>query len=287
MKRTAATCCRPFAIQIGGNAMEFTKMHGVGNDYILLNCTEHFPADPAELSRKLSDRHFGIGSDGIICICPSEQADFQMKMYNADGSEGAMCGNGIRCAAKFAFEKKLTEKQSILFETKAGLRKVELELKGGKISSIEVNMGAVTIGEILDIDVKGKTYTGVAVEAGNLHFVIPDSVLDATEVQMVGEALQKSALFPDGVNVELVKVLCRGKIQVRVWERGSGETLACGTGACAAAAVMNAMGRTERRINVRMPGGDLEVFYCDKDRKWHLRGPAETVFEGRINGMLW
>lgn len=267
--------------------MEFTKMHGAGNDYIFLNCMEKFPSDPIELARKLSDRHFGVGGDGIICICPSEQADFLMRMYNADGSEGTMCGNGIRCAARYVFEKMLTGKKRILFETKAGLRKVELELRDGEISSAEVDMGSVIIGEMLDVDVKGKIYTGIAAEVGNKHFVISVPVFNTSEIQLVGEELQKSILFPDGVNVEFVKVLCKGEIQVRIWERGSGDTLACGTGACAAAAVMNAMGRTGRRVNVGMPGGELEVFYCDEDRKWHLQGPAETVFEGRINGMPW
>ena len=265
--------------------MEFTKMHGAGNDYIFLNCMDKFPSEISVLAKKLSDRHFGVGGDGIICICPSEKADFLMRMFNADGSEGAICGNGIRCAARYVSEKKLTDKQRIQFETKAGLRQVEL--KAGEMGSAEVDMGFVTIGEVLDIDVKGKVYTGVVAEVGNQHFVISVPRFNETEMQQVNKELQKSDLFPDGVNVEFVKVLCKGEIQVRVWERGSGETLACGTGACAAAAVMNAMGRTERSVNVRMPGGNLEVFYCDEDCKWHLQGPAETVFEGRVNGMLW
>lgn len=267
--------------------MNFTKMHGAGNDYVLLNCMDVFPADPAELSRKISNRHFGVGSDGLICICPSERADFYMRMFNADGSEGAMCGNGIRCSAKYVFEKGLTDRPHISFETPAGLREAELHIKNGEVHEISVDMGTAKIGEVVDISVKGKVCTGVVVQVGNPHLVISVSEIETEDVQGVGETLQRCATFPDGINIEFVKVMCKGEIKVRVWERGSGETLACGTGACAAAAVMAAMGRTDGQVTVCMPGGNLSVSCRERDRHLILQGPAETVFEGSIQGMLW
>lgn len=267
--------------------MKFTKMHGSGHDYILMNCMDSFPDDPAGLSEKLSNRHFGVGGDGLICICPSEKADFYMRMFNADGSEGAMCGNGIRCAAKYVFEKRLTNKECISFETPAGVRVTELHTKHGEIHAVSVDMGKASTGEVMDIDVKGKYYTGVGVQVGNPHFVIPVPDVEMVNVQGIGASLQRCDIFPGGINVEFVKVLCKGEIKVRVWERGSGETMACGTGACAAAAVMSAMGRTDRQVTVHMQGGDLAVTCRESDQHLILQGPAETVFEGSVCGTLW
>ena len=262
--------------------MKFTKMHGAGNDYVLLNCMEWFPDNVSALAQKVSNRHFGVGSDGLICICPSESADFRMRMFNADGSEGAMCGNGIRCAAKYVFQKNLTDSKVIFFETLSGIRRTELKVQDGEITAVSVDMGAVKIGEIIDINVKDKNFTGVAVWVGNPHFVVSVERLNDIDIRSIGRELQAGDMFPNGVNIELVRVLCRGQIEVRVWERGSGETMACGTGACAAAAVMAAMGRTEQCVSVRMPGGILEVTLDKRKRNAHLQGPAEIVFEGEL-----
>jgi len=262
--------------------MKFTKMHGAGNDYVLLNCMEWFPDNVSALAQKVSNRHFGVGSDGLICICPSESADFRMRMFNADGSEGAMCGNGIRCAAKYVFQKNLTDSKVIFFETLSGIRRTELKVQDGEITAVSVDMGTVKIGEIIDIGVKGIKLTGVATWVGNPHFVVPVESLSSTDLSAVEQELKAEKVFPDGVNIELVKLLCRGQIEVRVWERGSGETMACGTGACAAAAVMAAMGRTEQCVSVQMPGGVLEVTLDKRKHSAFLQGPAEIVFEGEL-----
>ncbi len=262
--------------------MEFTKMHGIGNDYIVLNCMEEFPSDPAELARKLSHRQFGIGSDGLICICPSNHADFRMRMFNADGSEGTMCGNGIRCAAKYAFEKGVVSKQELTIETHAGLRKTNLIFDEGVISAVTVDMGEPTVKGTETISVKDNTYTGFAICVGNPHFVVPFSNLAELKLCEVGPAIEANSRFPDGVNVEFMKVMCKGAIQVRVWERGSGETMACGTGACAAAVAATIQGHTDREVTVYLPGGTLEVCWEKKSNHLVLRGSAVTVFEGRI-----
>lgn len=262
--------------------MEFTKMHGLGNDYIFLNCMEWLPEDPAKLAATLSKRHFGVGADGLICIGPSEAADFSMRMFNADGSEGAMCGNGIRCAAKYVVDKKLTEKRELLFETGAGLRKVTVQTIQGDTAFATVDMGRPIVEEALDIHVKGETYTGIKVSMGNPHFVIWLTEIERLELNQLGPEIENSPYFVGGVNIEFVKVVCRGRIRARVWERGSGETLACGTGACAAVAALHSRGEIECHATVYMPGGAAEVYREKAGNHLFLSGPAVTVFEGKI-----
>lgn len=264
--------------------MKFTKMHGLGNDYVYLNCLEKMPADPSALARAVSDRHFGIGSDGLICICPSETADFRMRMFNADGSEGAMCGNGIRCVGKYVRDKKLTNKTNLTIDTLSGVKRLTLHKEQGRVTSVTVDMGAARVGERIEIVVNGIPYTGIEISVGNPHFVVPVSDVNRVEVSCVGSQLERTPNFPDGVNVEFVHVLGNDRFALRVWERGSGETLACGTGACAAAAALFSMGLTGRRVTACLPGGELKVLLRESDDHLLMTGPAVTVFEGEWYG---
>lgn len=263
--------------------MEFTKMHGLGNDYIYFNCMQHMPDDPAALSRQLSHRHFGVGGDGIICICPSEQADFRMRMFNADGSEGAMCGNGIRCVGKYVYEKGLTAKRKLVIETLSGMRELELHLCGDRVIAVTVDMGVPEVKKAGDIYVKGRDYTGIEVSMGNPHFVIQTSDPETVDLATIGPLVESHLRFPGGINVEFVRVVNRGRLTMRVWERGSGETMACGTGACAALAALASHGRAERRALISMPGGELALDWRESDGHMRLTGPAVEVFEGRLS----
>ena len=262
--------------------MKFTKMHGAGNDYIFLNCLAGMPEDPAALARRLSDRHFGVGADGLICLCPGAGTDFSMCMFNADGSEGEMCGNGIRCLAKFAFDQGLTRQTTLTIATPAGPRRVELLLEGGRVTGATVAMGAPQVGEPLTIAVKGETYTGIPVSMGNPHFVVECAGPEGLDLPALGPALASPPCFPRGANVEFVRVEGRARARMRVWERGSGETLACGTGACAAAAALMAAGKLARRAAMRLPGGVLEVAWSPRDGQMYLTGPAVTVYHGEL-----
>ena len=263
--------------------MKFRKMHGLGNDYIIINCMEGMPGDMRLLARRLSDRHFGIGGDGVICICPSQDAAFKMRMFNADGSEGSMCGNGIRCLAKYVFERGMTAETRFTVETPAGLRTVQLGIKNERVISVTVDMGAPAVGQIAKIYVLEKCFTGMDVSMGNPHFVILDSDISELDVPQLGRAVERHPRFEDGVNVEFVRVLCRRRLAMRVWERGSGETLACGTGACAAAAALHTLGRLERVVAVELPGGQLEVECRERDGHIFMTGTAETVFSGELD----
>lgn len=264
--------------------MKFTKMHGLGNDYICLNCMDAMPDDPAVLARGLSDRHFGVGGDGLVCICPSKTADVRMQMFNADGSEGAMCGNGIRCVGKYVYEKGLSNKTKLTVETQSGIRELELRLRNGAVTWVTVDMGVPEIGPMAKLHVNEKSYTGIAVSVGNLHFVTPVSEITQIDLAAVGPLLEHHPHFPEGVNVEFVRVLCRGRFEMRVWERGSGETMACGTGACAALAALSTLGRVGREVTVSLPGGELEVEWRERDGHLMMTGPAVTVFEGELYG---
>lgn len=264
--------------------MKFTKMHGLGNDYIYLNCLNCMPDDPSALAKALSDRHFGIGGDGLICICSSEFADFRMRMFNADGSEGAMCGNGIRCVGKYAYDKGLTDKTELTIETASGMKHLTLYTGQGKVTSAAVDMGVPEIGGITKIAVKEITYTGVEVSVGNPHFVVAVPDVNAVDVVCIGPLIERHPRFPGGVNVEFVQVLGHDRFKMRVWERGSGETLACGTGACAAAAVLANAGKIGRRVTACLPGGDLEILWRQWDDHLLMIGPAVTVFEGEWYG---
>ena len=262
--------------------MRFTKMHGCGNDYIFLNCMEGEPDDLPGLARCLSHRHFGVGGDGIICVCPSRRADFKMRMFNADGSEGAMCGNGIRCFGKYVYDKGLTDKAHLVVETLSGDRELSLMIENGRAEGAAVGMGVPAIQPPVQITVEEKIYTAVPVSMGNPHAVIEVEDPDEIDLQAIGPAVERHPLFPHRVNAEFIRVLDRGKLKMRVWERGSGETLACGTGACASAAAMMAAGKLDREAVVHLAGGDLIVRWDEKSGQMFMTGPAVTVYDGKL-----
>ena len=276
--------------------MKFTKMHGCGNDYVYVDCTNEMIENPSEVSKYVSDRHFGIGSDGLILICSSETADFRMAMYNADGSEGAMCGNGIRCVAKYVYDKGLTDKKNISIETKSGIKELELTVEDGKVSLVKVNMGApilkakdipvdVDTEKCIDsdINVDGKDYKITCVSMGNPHAVtFIDEDVKTFPIEKIGPKVENHPMFPDRVNTEFVQVLNRHEVNMRVWERGSGETLACGTGTCATVVACVLNGLTDDEVTVHLLGGDLFIKYDrENDTVW-MTGPAVIAFEGTI-----
>ena len=278
--------------------MRFTKMQGCGNDYVYVDVTKQMIPDPEKTAQFVSDRHFGIGSDGLILIASSEVADFQMIMYNLDGSRGEMCGNGIRCVGKYVYDHHLTDKTTITVETLAGIKTLELTLgEDGLVSKVRVDMGspiydAPKIPVIFPkdrminepIEVKGKLYHGTAVSMGNPHLVIfQEEDVRGMDLAVVGPYFETHETFPKRVNTEFVNVLDRQHLRMRVWERGSGETLACGTGACAvcAAAVMN--GLTDEKVEIELRGGILTVEYNRASETIYMTGPATTVFEGDID----
>ena len=283
--------------------MKFTKMHGCGNDYVYVDCTEHMLANPSAAAIAVSDRHFGVGGDGLILICPSDKADFRMAMYNADGSEGSMCGNGIRCVAKFVYDKGLTDKTTLNIETKAGIKTLELTVENGKVSLVKVNMGmpdfraeavpVVGLGREVPglgegvvgqtVTVAGKPWTMTCLSMGNPHAVVWVDDVASLPLEQIGPAFEHAPYFPDRVNTEFVQVHNDHEINMRVWERGSGETLACGTGACASVAACYLNGRTGTQVMVHLRGGDLAV-ELGEDGCIYMTGPATTVFEGEING---
>jgi len=274
--------------------MRFTKMQGAGNDYIYLDCFRQAPPrDPAALSRAISDRHFGVGSDGLILICPSERADARMRMFNADGSEAEMCGNGVRCVAKYVHDHDLARKPTLTIETGRGVLTLDLEVRGGKVRRVRVDMGepilqAARIPTTLPGDppvnvplaVGDRTLTVTCVSMGNPHCVTyVDEVTDAL-VLGVGPQVERHAAFPRRVNAEFVRVNRPDDVTMRVWERGSGETLACGTGACAVAVAGVLTARTARTVTAHLPGGDLELHWSEKDNRVYMTGPAVEVFSG-------
>lgn len=260
--------------------MRFTKMQGLGNDYVYLDCTQHAPKGLPELARKVSDRHFGIGSDGLICIFPSDKADFQMRMFNADGSEGEMCGNGIRCVGKFVYDKGLARNSVLRIETLAGIKTLKLIVEDGKVSAAEVDMGLPQPEDPRTVTVQGREYRGIPVSMGNPHFVIPAPDVMEINLSAFAPLSVPNPAFPNGVNVEIVEALSPRLLNMRVWERGSGETLACGTGACAVLAAAVLSGMAERTATVRLLGGDLLIRWDETDGHIYMTGPAVTVFEG-------
>jgi len=280
--------------------LPFVKMHGCGNDYIYIDCRERELGDPAGLAVRLSDRHFGVGGDGIILILPSERADYRMRMFNADGSEAEMCGNGIRCFAKWLYDRGLVSGDEARIETGAGVRTVRIYAEGGKARRVRVNMGAPRLerGEIplegppgqavddeLAVEVPGQgtvPFRFTAVSMGNPHCVIYVEDTATYPVALYGPLIERHRLFPRRTNVEFVQVLSAGEAKMRVWERGSGETLACGTGASATcvAGVLNR--KTDRRLLLHLLGGDLELEWA-ADGCVYLTGPAEEVFEGAVS----
>lgn len=276
--------------------MKFTKMHGCGNDYVYVNCMEKMLEDPDQVSRFVSDRHFGVGSDGLILICPSDQADFRMAMYNADGSEGEMCGNGIRCVAKYVYDYGLTDQTSISVETKGGIKYLDLTVKEGKVSLVKVNMGSPILKPSLipirsdkeqfvdePVTVDGKVYRMTGVSMGNPHVVTFVDDTASLNLEKIGPSFENHELFPNRINTEFVQVLSRHEINMRVWERGSGETLACGTGTCASAVACVLNGKTDEHLTVHLLGGDLEIFYDRANDTVWMTGPASVVFDGELS----
>ena len=273
--------------------MEFTKMQGLGNDYVYVNCFKEKIENPSEMAVKVSDRHFGIGSDGLILIKPSEVADFEMDMYNADGSRGEMCGNGIRCVAKYVYDYGLTDKTSISVETLGGIKYLDLTVEHGKVTLVKVDMGTpilkpelipiVAKGEtVIDepIMVGGKEYHMTGVSMGNPHDVVFMDDIKNLEIEKIGPLFENHERFPNRINTEFVNVIDRHTAQMRVWERGSGETLACGTGACAVAVACILNGLTENTVTVKLLGGDLQIEWDREKNTVYMTGPAEVSFDG-------
>ena len=274
--------------------MKFTKMQGIGNDYVYVNCLQETIENPSELAKKISDRHYGVGSDRLIMINPSDKADFEMEMYNADGSRGEMCGNGIRCVAKYVYDYGLTDKTSISVETLAGIKYLDLTVEDGKVVLVKVDMGKPMLRpeevpvvsekeEVIDepITVDGQEYRMTCVSMGNPHAVVfIDQDVKEFPLETVGVKFENHERFPKRVNTEFVNVLDRHTAQMRVWERGSGETLACGTGACAVAVACALNGLTEDEVTVKLLGGDLQIKWDREKNTVYMTGPAEVVFDG-------
>ena len=275
--------------------MKFTKMHGIGNDYVYVNCFEESVKNPAEVSKFVSDRHFGIGSDGLILISPSAIADFRMNIYNADGSQAEMCGNGIRCVAKYVYDYGLTDKTEISVETLAGIKYLRLQVENGKVASVEVNMGApilepkeipVAVEESpvvnVPVEVKGKIYHMTCVSMGNPHAIIFMNNVKDLDIAAIGPYFENHTVFPKRTNTEFVEVLDRNTVNMRVWERGSDETLACGTGACATTVACILNDKTESEVTVHLLGGDLKIRWDREANQAYMTGPATVVFDGEI-----
>ena len=278
--------------------MKFTKMHGIGNDYVYVNCFKETVKDPCAVAKYVSDRHFGIGSDGLILIKPSEIAGCEMDMYNLDGSQGAMCGNGIRCVAKYAYDYGIVNKTNIRIATKSGVKELDLTVENGKVSAVKVNMGSPILTASMipviaeteqvihaPIEVDGETYHMTAVSMGNPHTIVYMDEIDDLEIEKIGPSFENHKVFPDRVNTEFVKVIDRNTVQMRVWERGSGETLACGTGACAVtvASILNGHVDGDVPVTVKLLGGDLSIYWNREENLVYMTGPASVVFDGEID----
>ena len=274
--------------------MKFTKMQGAGNDYVYVDCFgQKMPADPAKLSMAISDRHFGVGSDGLILICPSEIADARMRMFNADGSESEMCGNGLRCVAKFVYDHGIARKESLRIETGRGVLAVDVEIEEGKVRNARVNMGEPILTSVMipttlpgdpprnvPLEIDGRSFEVTYVSMGNPHCVIFVDQITDHQVLTLGPKIERHPAFPKRINVEWIQVLNRNEANMRVWERGSGETLACGTGACGAAVAGILTGRFDRKVKMHLVGGDLELHWSERDNHVHMTGPAVEVFTG-------
>ena len=279
---------------IARKEVRFTKMHGAGNDYIYLDATGEMPEDLPELSRRMSDPHFGVGSDGLVAVMTSDIADFRMRMFNSDGSEAEMCGNASRCIAKFVYEKGLTDSETVTLETLAGIKVLHLHVREGVVESVTVDMGAPVLEPasvpVQSLDPKlrlaeeetvdGRTYRITGVSMGNPHGVIFVDEIDDDLVLRQGPLLEVAPIFPAKANIEFAKVLDRSTIEMRVWERGSGETLACGTGACATAVAAALDGLTGREVDVRLRGGTLHIRWDEADGHVFMTGPAAFICDG-------
>ena len=284
--------------------MKFTKMHGIGNDYVYVNCfEEELAMDPGRLAELVSDRHCGIGSDGLILIKPSAVADFCMDMYNSDGSRGAMCGNGIRCVAKYVYDHGMTNMTTIRIETLSGIKTIDLTVKDGKVRLANVDMGMPVllsqgvnreltpevrkeiadseIGEVLDV--QDKEMSMIHISMGNPHAVFFVDDVDNIEIEKIGPAIETHPRFPDRTNVEFVQIVDESHVKMRVWERGAGETMACGTGACAVAVACRLAGYSQDKVDVRLLGGTLTIFWNPDNGHVEMCGPATEVFTGEFN----
>jgi diaminopimelate epimerase len=273
-------------------SIPFTKMQGAGNDYVYVDCFRNpMPHDPSGLSRAVSDRHFGVGADGLILICPSDKADARMRMFNADGSEAEMCGNGIRCVAKYVYDHGLVRKPALRIETGRGILSLELEVAGGVVRQARVDMGEPILESAripttlagdppVNVPLAGHDVRVTCVSMGNPHCVIFVGEINDALVLGMGPKIETAAAFPRRTNVEFVRVNRPDDVSVRVWERGSGETLACGTGACAVAVAGVLAGQTQRRLVVRLPGDDLQLHWSETDNHVYMTGPAVEVFSG-------
>lgn len=277
--------------------MKFTKMHGLGNDYVYMDCTKSgIPDNVSDLAQFVSNRHFGVGSDGLILICASDTCDFKMKMYNADGSEAQMCGNGIRCVGKFVYDKGLTQKTNITVETLAGVKVLDLNVKNDKVETVKVDMGEpileakkipVISDEIepvknLKITALDKEFKFTCVSMGNPHAITIVEDVDSFDVEKYGSILEIDRHFPEKANIEFIQIIDSNTVKMRVWERGSGETFACGTGASATVVACILNGLIEDEVTVKLLGGDLNIKWNREDNHIYMTGPATTVFEGEL-----
>lgn len=275
--------------------LNFSKMHGLGNDYIYVDCLKKPLANASRLAVSLSDRHFGIGSDGLVLIMPSREGDFRMEMYNRDGSRGLMCGNAIRCVGKYVYDFSLTTKKELDIETDSGLRGLKLQIINGKVAQVSVDMGKPLFapGQIpvlwsqekainIPVSAGGKDYKLTCLSMGNPHAVIFSSDVEKLDLAVLGPKLEYHKLFPERVNTEFVQIIDRRNLRLRVWERGAGETMACGTGACAALAAAVVNGLSEREATVHLNGGSLEIKWPGRESAVEMTGPAVYVFAGTI-----
>ena len=275
--------------------IKFTKMHGLGNDYVYIDAINQKIENESSLAKFVSNRHFGIGSDGLILICKSEVADFKMRMFNSDGSEAEMCGNGIRCVGKFVYDKGLTNKTTVKIETLAGIKTLILNTKDGKVETARVDMGepileAEKIPVIsteepvknLELEAENKKFKLTCVSMGNPHAITIVENTKEFDVEKYGKVLEVDKAFPKKANIEFAQIVDRQNINMRVWERGAGETLACGTGACATAVACNLNGLTDRKVNIELLGGTLNIEWNETDNHVYMTGPAVTVFDGEL-----
>ena len=275
--------------------IKFTKMHGLGNDYVYFDAIDQKIENESSLAKFVSNRHFGIGSDGLILICKSEIADFKMRMFNSDGSEAEMCGNGIRCVGKFVYDKGLTNKTTVKIETLAGIKTLILNTKDGKVETARVDMGepileAEKIPVIstektvknLELEAENKKFKFTCVSMGNPHAITIVENTKEFDVEKYGKVLEIDNAFPKKANIEFAQIVDRQNISMRVWERGAGETLACGTGACATAVACNLNGLTDRKVNIELLGGTLNIEWNETDNHVYMTGPAVTVFDGEL-----
>lgn len=280
--------------------ISFTKMQGAGNDYIYVNCLDKNIENINETAKRLSDRHFGIGSDGLVLICPSDKADFKMEMYNSDGTRAEMCGNASRCVGKYVYDKGLTDKTSVTLETLAGIKTLDLNIKNGAVKSVCVNMGAPELSPVKipvksDLDkfisqpviADGTEYRVTCVSMGNPHAVIFEDEkngldIDTFNIEKLGPLFENNPIFPNRTNTEFARILNGGTIKMRVWERGAGETLACGTGACAVLAAASLCGLAGDEADLLLLGGTLHIKWDKTDNNIYMTGPAEFVFDGTV-----